>query len=58
MVTKYPVKTEAMKDAIIQQAKQVCKWVGWIEDPRAQAAVEELKRLIQAATGAEIEEYT
>jgi hypothetical protein len=50
--------------AIIEQAKQVCKWIGWMRQSDGPAVwgakqdVAKLKDMIQKATGKEIEEYT
>jgi hypothetical protein len=42
---------------IVIAAIEVCKWVSWIGDPRAKAAVETLKEKVESAVGQEIMEY-
>jgi len=45
-------------EEITVAAIEVCKWVGWIDDPRAKAAVEALKEKVEVAIGQEIMQYT
>jgi hypothetical protein len=40
--------------AVVAKAVEVCRWVDWIDDPRAKAAVVELKAQIEKSTGKEI----
>jgi len=62
MIKQYPAKTDEDKDAIIEQAKIVCRWMGWIElgisRQPASESIRKLKAMIEESTGAEIEEYT
>ena len=46
------------KDAIITQAKVVCRLVERIDDPRTRHAVEKLKIIIEDATGQTLNNYS
>jgi hypothetical protein len=45
---------------VIEQAKKVCRWVGWMRVGKTTGCQEviELKKAIEELTGQEIEEYT
>jgi hypothetical protein len=51
---KNPEVRLAVVSAVVAKAVEVCRWVDWIDDPRAKAAVVELKAQIEGATGKEI----
>jgi hypothetical protein len=58
---KIDEKIDGMGQAIIEKAKDTCRWIGWAKVSRFEPmyrSVLELKKVIEQATGREIEEYT
>lgn len=52
--------SESEKDVIIEKAKEVCMWLGWMELRQCPGAgkVKDLKETIERLTGLSLGEYT